>query len=31
MPCILINSQRNNIVSEVVSLVNDREEWSVMS
>lgn len=31
MPCILINSQRNNIVSEVVSLVNDQEEWSVMS
>lgn len=31
MPCILINSQRNNIVSEVVSLVNDQEEWSVRS
>lgn len=31
MPCILVNSQRNNIVSEVVSLVNDQEEWSVRS
>ena len=31
MPCILINSERSNIVSEVVSLVNDQEEWSVMS